>query len=905
MSTNENRSESVFPGNPRVVARSRQGLRPAFVATTVLAAVASAAGCSGAVDDETAGVGATGTTSAALSTSTLKVRVTQPKPAKTKISATARQDQVIVKFVEGSRVRLRGANLTVDSTALSSQDTTRLQRAGLDKSVIGSLLSGVAASLASHSASSVDRLFQRTEADLDAERASGEASIGAELADLNLFYEVSVPPALAASLIDDLNANDLVEIAYAPEIPVPALTDTPPTTPSYVANQGYLNPAPQGIDAKYAWTLNGGSGAGVRLIDVEHSWTYAHEDLPGPFTAIGTNCTPAQDDGNHGQAVLGEMVSGNNAYGTTGVCYSASFGTSTSCNTSFANAVSLASGALSAGDFIEIELQIAGPESGTTCTGCNCMQWKDVPLEYDMPTFAAIQAATATGRIVVEAAGNGSVNFDNTAVYGNLFQRSSHDSGAIMVGAGVSNSRTPECFTNYGSRVDVQGWGDSVMTLGYGASNTEGVSGISVNGSDATQFYATGFSGTSSATPIVLGAAADIQGNRKALGQSVYTPSQMRSLLASTGTPQPTPVTQNIGPLPNLRAVFAPKQPPEAGNLAAVRQSTNISAVFAVGADGALYRRQATGSGAFGAPVAMSAPNFAPPGAGVATGFQATNQLDVFVTGNDGKIYYFTEVNDGAWSSATALSAAIAKPGARLATANQVPGQLDVFVVDTNGTLDVYWVLGTGNTWFGPGQIATNFAPSGSTLAAGFQGTTNQLDVFAIGNDGALHTSWVVGSGSWSLFPLSLSGTSAAPPGGGVGIGHQGASQTDVFFVGYDGFVKAAWVVNQGAWNLPINLGTSSIANGGADITTSLQGAAGQLDVFVADSFGTVQAFAAVGALWAGPVAITPVGYIVPGGSLAPATQGSSALDLFLIGGSGLGVISTTGGAWSSPTLIQ
>src|SRR5262249_49641289 len=153
--------------------------------------------------------------------------------------------------------------------------------------------------------------------------------------------------------------------------------------------------------------------------------------------------------------------------------------------------------------------------------------------------------------------------------------------------------------------------GDSVMTLGYGASNPEGVSGISVNGNDATQFYATGFSGTSSATPIVLGAAADIQGNRRATSQPVYTPSQIRSLLASTATPQPTPPTQTIGPHPNLGAVVAPKQPPAAGSLAAVRQSTNITAVFAVGADGALYRRQATGTGAFGAPVAMTATGFA------------------------------------------------------------------------------------------------------------------------------------------------------------------------------------------------------------------------------------------------------------------------------------------------------
>lgn len=34
-------------------------------------------------------------------------------------------------------------------------------------------------------------------------------------------------------------------------------------------NQGYLNSAPDGIDAEFAWTVMGGAGAGQRFVDLE------------------------------------------------------------------------------------------------------------------------------------------------------------------------------------------------------------------------------------------------------------------------------------------------------------------------------------------------------------------------------------------------------------------------------------------------------------------------------------------------------------------------------------------------------------------------------------------------------------------------------------------------------------
>ena len=51
-------------------------------------------------------------------------------------------------------------------------------------------------------------------------------------------------------------------------------------------NQGYLNDAPQGINARYAWGFPGGDGASVNIVDVEQGWNLNHEDLVRQITQV-------------------------------------------------------------------------------------------------------------------------------------------------------------------------------------------------------------------------------------------------------------------------------------------------------------------------------------------------------------------------------------------------------------------------------------------------------------------------------------------------------------------------------------------------------------------------------------------------------------------------------------------
>jgi subtilisin family serine protease len=514
----------------------------------------------------------------ALQEPVLKQRAVRTKPVRTSLSPKVRSDVIVVKFREGTRVRERLGQLEADLTNIAPAEEQLLQRANLSRQRLFQDLAQVNNLVAPNSKRFVRRLFARTEAELDAEKREGESRIGEELADLNLYHNIFIAdanPRETERLIDQLNATDSVEIAYAQPIAEPAQADIAPTTPDFTGSQGYVRPAASptsttnGIDALYARLFPGGRGAGVKIIDVEQGWNLTHEDLPPVFFQGGPN---RGDSGpwNHGTAVLGMLAAGENGYGITGIAPQSPIGVSSAVSRTcilgfcwwsddFENAVNRAAAQLSIGDIMVLEQHAPGPDSGLAVDpNCNPDQFEFVAMEFWDANFDAIKNATARGIVVVEAAGNGRMDLDS-GIYDGKFDRSKRDSGAILVGGGTSAGRAPKCWTNFGSRVDLQGWGENVMTLGA-TNDTPAHPAIKVNGGDYNQWYTTAFSGTSSATPIVAGAAADLQGFRKARGLGPFTSVEMRGFLRSTGMAQAADSRQ-IGPLPNLRAAIDAHQP--------------------------------------------------------------------------------------------------------------------------------------------------------------------------------------------------------------------------------------------------------------------------------------------------------------------------------------------------------
>lgn len=483
-------------------------------------------------------IGSTIPAQAASSEKTLARRWVASKPVHTVIQAGQSTEIIEVKFVEGSSYRLLNGQLTTQ---------------GNDNLV------SVQGVLQSQAVSTVQRLFTQSENEILAEKLEIEAASGEQMADLNLWYRITVAPgADAEALIDALNALPEVEIAYPAPLPAApgaigkfsqpaALSHARLSTPNYVLNQGYLNPAPAGVDAKYAWTRPGGTGKNVMIVDIEYSFNRTHEDLK-PTTIIGGAMYNGYGN-DHGTAVLGELVGLKNAYGVTGIAFGAVPRFSSPCPNSAcsgynpANAINVARLRTTPGDVILIEQQTSV---------CGLADYG--PIEWIQSAYDAIKLSTASGRIVVEAAGNGNLNLDRASC-ANRFKRSVRDSGAIIVGAGAPPSfsqadRSRMYFSTYGSRVDVQGWGALVVTSGYG----------DLQGGIKNIWYTAGFSGTSSASPIVAGAAAVLSSIAQQRG-TLMTPAWIRSTLMVTGSPQQAapgyPVTQRIGPRPNLRRAIA------------------------------------------------------------------------------------------------------------------------------------------------------------------------------------------------------------------------------------------------------------------------------------------------------------------------------------------------------------
>jgi serine protease len=81
----------------------------------------------------------------------------------------------------------------------------------------------------------------------------------------------------AEELVKQLEALPEVEHAYR-EL---AATDPVVNAADDVHNalQTYLDAAPTGIDARWAWTQTAGDGAGIAVIDLEQGWIPTHEDL--------------------------------------------------------------------------------------------------------------------------------------------------------------------------------------------------------------------------------------------------------------------------------------------------------------------------------------------------------------------------------------------------------------------------------------------------------------------------------------------------------------------------------------------------------------------------------------------------------------------------------------------------
>lgn len=354
------------------------------------------------------------------------------------------------------------------------------------------------------------------------------------------------------ALLVKFEKSSLIETAYLqeeetpPQERLPNLSVNPYDEPR-LTRQGYLEPAPLGINAPYAWSINGGDGKGTTFVDMEYGWLLSHEDLVNQKIELmsGQNKSEHHD---HGTSVLGIVSAEDNNIGGIGIAPKAKVKVVSQIRDNgtynTADAILSAVNNMQAGDILLLEAQ-------ATYDGYGDKNY--FPVEVKPDIFDAIRMGTNKGIIIIEAGANGGNDLDqfrdrNGKQVLNRNSPDFKDSGAIMVGA--ASARVPHkrsYFSNYGSRVDVYGWGNAVDTTD--AKPSEFI----------TNLYTSSFAGTSSASPIIAGAAASIQGIAKNNKGKVYTPSQLRNILSdpNTGTKSNDPISDKIGVLPDLKAILS------------------------------------------------------------------------------------------------------------------------------------------------------------------------------------------------------------------------------------------------------------------------------------------------------------------------------------------------------------
>ncbi|MEH7670953.1 putative mucin/carbohydrate-binding domain-containing protein [Bacillus sp. JJ689] len=367
------------------------------------------------------------------------------------------------------------------------------------------------------------------------------------------YYIVQAPNNIEIELLlKKFETSPLVEEAYIqekqiltpPEIQLQDLSVNPYDDPRF-KNQGYLEAAPKGINASHAWSIKGGDGKGTTFVDMEYGWLLNHEDLVNKNIKLMSGQNISQHRA-HGTSVLGIVSSEDNQIGNIGIAPKANVKVISQIRDNgiynTADAILSAVHNLQSGDVLLLEAQASYDGYGD----------KYLPVEVHPDIFDAIRVGADKGIIIIEAGANGSNDLDNFKDRNGkkILNRNSpdfKDSGAIMVGAGSSTVPHKRLwFSNYGSRLDVYGWGENVDTTSANPSQ------------NTTNLYTSTFSGTSSASPIIAGAATSIQGIAKEHRGYPYTPAELRNILSNpnTGTQSQDPWNDRIGVLPDLKSIL-------------------------------------------------------------------------------------------------------------------------------------------------------------------------------------------------------------------------------------------------------------------------------------------------------------------------------------------------------------
>ena len=300
---------------------------------------------------------------------------------------------------------------------------------------------------------------------------------------------------------------------------------------------------------------------------------------------------------------------------------------------------------------------------------------------------------------------------------------------------------------------------------------------------------------------------------------------------------------------------------------------------------------------------------------------QATSPtaLDVFWIGPDGGVgttWANPAVDNAAWHAPFPIApASAARADSPVAAITRLNGGLDVFWIGPDGGVGTTWAnpaVDSGN-WHSPFPIAPANAAGPDSPIAAVTRLNGGLDAFWIGPDGGVGTTWAPAgnTGSWHA-PFPIAPANAARVDSPIAAVTRLNGGLDVFWIGPDGGVGTTWAnpaVDGGNWHTPFPIAPANAARADSPIAavTRLNGA---LDVFWIGpdgGVGTTWANPAVdGGNWHAPFPIAPANAARADSPIAAVTRLNGALDVFWVGpDGGVGVTwanpAVDGGSWHTP----
>jgi hypothetical protein len=295
--------------------------------------------------------------------------------------------------------------------------------------------------------------------------------------------------------------------------------------------------------------------------------------------------------------------------------------------------------------------------------------------------------------------------------------------------------------------------------------------------------------------------------------------------------------------------------------------------IFWIGADGKIYSSWWHMGDTWDNHMFQIPGNYPAPATGtkVTSCSREPNHMDLFWAGSDGKIYSSWWHMGDVWDNHVfQIPGNYPAPaaGTGVSVCSRMPNHIDIFWVGNDGKIYSSW-WHTGDVWDNHVfQIPGNYpAPAAGTGISSCAREPNHIDIFWVGNDGKIYSSWWHTGDVWDNHVFQIPGSYPAPAAGtGVSSCSREPNHIDIFWVGSDGKIYSSWWHMNDTWNNHVFQipGNYPIPSAGAGVS-SCSREPNHIDIFWVGSDGKIySSWWHAGDVWDNHVFQIPGNYPAP-----------------------------------------